>query len=77
MIRFVRKLIPKNIAGILGIVQQVIPFIREFLVFATRVCAVLIPGDRDDKVVAIIVHYFNIMEKGFEKFKNFFLGEVG
>lgn len=72
---FIKKLIPKNIAGILGVVQTVIPFIREILMLATRICAVLIPGDKDDKIIAAIKNIFDKFEKGFEKFKNIFLGE--
>jgi len=68
-----KKLIPKNIAGILGLIQTAIPVIRELLVVAVRLCAVVIPGDKDDKFIAKIVAGFNAFEKLFEKFKNFFL----
>ena len=71
--RLVAKLIPKNIAGILGVVQTVIPFIRELLMLATRICAVLIPGDKDDKIIAKIKYVFDKFEVVFEKVKNFFL----
>ena len=67
------KLVPKNIAGILGVIQSVIPFIRELLMLLTRVCAILIPGDKDDAIIAKIKVIFDAFEDGFEKFKNFFL----
>ena len=70
---FLKKLIPKNIAGILGVVQTAIPFVRELLMLITRICAILIPGDKDDKIVAIIKKGFDAFEKGFEKLKGFFL----
>ena len=70
---FLKKLIPKNIAGILGVIQTAIPFVREVLMLATRICAVLIPGDKDDKVIAKIREVFDQLEAGFEKLKNFFL----
>jgi len=70
---FLKKLVPKNIAGILGLIQTAIPIIRELLMVVTRICAILIPGDRDDKIVAKIKAAFDAFEAAFEKFKNFFL----
>lgn len=69
----IKKLIPKNIAAILGVVQTTIPVIRELLMVAARVCATIIPGEADDKIVAVIRKYFDLFEKNFEKIKNFFL----
>ena len=66
---FLKKLIPKNIAGILGVIQTAIPFVREVLMLATRICAALIPGDKDDKVIAKIREVFDQLEAGFEKLK--------
>ena len=70
---FWKKLVPKNIAGILGVVQTAIPIVRELLVLATRICAVLIPGDKDDKIIAGISKVFKFIESKFETVKNFFL----
>jgi len=70
---FLGKLIPKNIAGILGLIQTAIPIIREVLMVATRICAVLIPGDKDDKIVAQIKVIFDKAEGVFEKAKKFLL----
>ena len=66
-----RKLIPKNIAGVIGVIQTAIPIIREVLMLATRICAVLIPGDKDDKMIEKIKAIFDKIENGFEKVKNF------
>lgn len=73
MSSFLKKLVPKNIAGILGVVQTAIPFIREILMLATRICSILIPGKKDDLIVAGIKKAFDGFEKGFTKLKNFFL----
>ncbi len=67
------KLLPKNIAGILGLIQTAIPIIREVLIVATRICAILIPGDKDDKIIAKITAIFNKVEGIFNKVKNFLL----
>lgn len=72
---FLRKLIPKNVAGIIGLIQSLIPVIREALMLATRICAI-IPGVKDDVIVAAIKKAFDAFEKIFEKVKDFFL-EVG
>jgi len=70
---FLKKLVPKNIAGILGLIQTAIPVIRELLMVLTRLCAVVIPGDKDDKIIAAIKKGFDAFEAVFEKLKNFFL----
>jgi len=67
------KAVPKNVAGILGLIQTAIPIIREVLMVATRICAVLIPGDKDDKIVAAIKNIFDKAEAIFEKAKKFLL----
>lgn len=73
MLKFIGKLIPKNIAGILGVIQLVLPLMRELLMLATRVCAILIPGNKDDRVIAAIKGVFDKGEEYFMKFKNIFL----
>ena len=73
---FLEKLIPKNIAGIIGVIQVAIPIIREVLMLATRICAILIPGDKDDKIVAGIKKAFDKAESVFEKAKKLLLGLV-
>jgi len=70
------KILPKNVAGILGVIQTAIPIIREVLMLATRICAVLIPGDKDDKIVAAIKGVFDKAEGIFEKAKKFLLGLI-
>ena len=73
---FLEKLIPKNIAGIIGAIQTAIPIIREVLMVLTRICAILIPGDKDDKIVAVIKGIFDKVEAVFNKVKGFLLLEV-
>lgn len=68
-----RKLIPKNIAGILGVVESAIPVIREFLMLAIRICAIFIPGDKDDIAIASVKKFFDEIVVVFEQVKNFFL----
>ena len=66
---FLKKLLPKNIAGIIGLIQSAIPVIRELLMVITRLCAIVIPGDRDDKIIAAIKKGFDAFEGVFEKIK--------
>ena len=73
---FLEKLLPKNIAGIIGVLQVALPIIREVLMLATRICAVLIPGDKDDIIVAQIKSVFDKAEGVFEKAKKFLLGLI-
>ena len=70
---FLKRLIPKNIAGIIGVVEAVFNVIRELLIVAARICATIIPGDADDKIVAKIRAIFDKVEAVFEKIKSFLL----
>ena len=70
---FLKKLIPKNIAGIIGVIEAVFNVIRELLMVVTRICATIIPGDADDIIVAKIRKVFDSIERVFEKIKTFLL----
>ena len=70
---FIRKLIPANIAGILGIVQALIPLLREISIAGIRVVDILTPGRGLQPVIEKVGGVFNAVEKGFESFKNLFL----
>ena len=39
-----KRILPKNIAGILGVVQQAVPLVKEILIVAIRLAAIVIPG---------------------------------
>ena len=70
---FLKKLIPKNIAGIVGVIEDVFNVIRELLMVVTRICATIIHGDAADKIVAKIKKVFKQIESVFEKLKAFLL----
>jgi len=73
MNKLLMKLVPKNVAGIIGLIQSIFVVGREVLMVAARICAVLIPGDKDDIVVAKIKVVFDKIEAIFNKAKGFLL----
>ncbi len=73
MQNFLKRLIPKNVAGIVGVIEAIINVIRELLIVAARICATVIPGDADDKIVAKIKAIFDKVEGAFERIKSFLL----
>lgn len=68
--------IPVNMAGILGIVQAVIKFIKEVLTLAIDLLLPIIPGDKFDKVVYATRDIVNKIDEIVEKIKNFFLQAI-
>lgn len=70
---FIKKLIPANIAGIIGIVQVLIPLIRELLIVLIRIVDVLTPDKGLEPIIVKIVKIAKMIEDGIEKFKNMFL----
>lgn len=75
ILSLLRKLVPKPIAGFLGVVQSVISVLREILMVAARICAVLIFWTKkDDEWVARIRKWFEWLVKPIETVKNWLLG---
>ncbi|MCX5657962.1 MAG: hypothetical protein NTZ48_07100 [Candidatus Omnitrophica bacterium] len=65
--------LPTNIAGILGIVQAVIKFIKELLTLAVNILLPVIPGDKFDGIVIKVRDAMNKIDEGVEKIKSFLL----
>jgi len=66
--KLLRKLIPKNIAGFLGLLQVALPLIRELIMVVIRLLAVLLPGKLDDELVAKVRKVFDQIEEVFVKY---------
>jgi len=66
--KLLRKLIPKNIAGFLGLLQVALPLIRELIIVVIRLLAVLLPGKLDDELVAKVRKVFDQIEEVFVKY---------
>ena len=71
MMDFLKRLIPKNVAGVLGVVQTVIPLARELIIVVIRIVAVFIPSW--EKYIDSATQITHSIEEGFRKLKNFFL----
>lgn len=71
---FIKKLIPGNIAGIIGVVQVLVPLARELVVVVVRIIDVFTPGAGMEPLIVNIVKVFDKIEAGFASFKNMFLG---
>ena len=71
MKKFLKRLIPENIAGILGVAQVAIPLVREFAILALRIVSVFKPswGVFIPKISSVMTS----VEEGFVKAKDFFL----
>jgi len=75
MSTFIKKLIPGNIAAIIGVVQVIIPLARELVVAAIRIIDVLTPGKGLEPLIIKTVAIFATIEGGINSFKNMFLGD--
>jgi len=71
---FLKKLIPHNIAAIIGIVQQVVPLAKEVTIAAIRIIDILTPDKGLEPVIIKTASIFDAVTSGINKFKNFFLG---
>ena len=71
---FIRKLIPANIAGIIGVAQVLVPLVRELLIVAIRIVDVLTPKVGLEPIIVKVKAVCDGAEAGINKLKNMFLG---
>ena len=75
--KLIQKLIPANIAGILGLLGTLIPLVRELVMVGLRIADVVFTAlGKPDLVDPIIVkagNIFDMIQEGWNKIKDFFL----
>jgi len=74
MSSFISKLIPKNLAGILGIIQVVIPALREVIMAGLRLVAIIMPAKVTEALIVKVKEIADKIEAGFDKVKRLLLG---
>ena len=70
---FIRKLIPANIAGIIGVLQTLIPMVRELVIVVIRIVDTLTPNQGLEPVIKKVVALFATIEGWVNSLKNMFL----
>lgn len=76
MLGFLLKLLPKNLAGVLGIAQLVIPLLRELIMVVLRLLAIFMKDKITDDLIAKVKSIADKIESGFDKVKRVLLGIV-
>ena len=71
---FFKKLIPHNLAGIIGIAQLVIPLVKEITIAVIRVIDILTPDKGLEPVIVKVSAGFDRITASIDSFKNMFLG---
>jgi hypothetical protein len=72
---FIQKLIPHNIAAIIGIIQQVVPLAKEIIVAIIRIVDIFTPGEGLEPMIVNTTKIFDKITAGINSFKNKFLGK--
>ncbi len=70
---WLKRIIPQNLAGFIGIAQELIQLVREILVAGVRIAAIVVPGKLPAQTVDTIGNFFNALDEGIEKAKNILL----
>ena len=71
---FFKKLIPNNIAGIIGTVQALVPLVRELLIVTIRIVDIFAFAQGLEPLIHKVSTISASIESGVEKIKNMFLG---
>ena len=74
MFSLLSKIFPKNLAGILGIVQLIIPALRAVVMATLRLLAILMPAQITEKLIVKVKNAADKIEGGFDKVKRLLLG---
>jgi len=76
----IQKLIPANIAGILGVIGTLIPLVRELVMVGLRIADVIMTvfakPDVIDPIIVKVGNIFDTIQGGWDKIKDFFLQKV-
>jgi multisubunit Na+/H+ antiporter MnhE subunit len=71
---FFKKLIPHNIAALIGIAALVIPLLKEIVIAAIRIVDILTPDKGLEPVIVKTAGLFDALTAKINGFKNMFLG---
>ena len=71
---FFEKLIPHNLAAIIGIVQLIVPLAKEITIAVIRIVDILTPGVGLEPLIVKTAGIFDSVTAGINQFKNMFLG---
>lgn len=74
MSTFFKKLIPHNIAAIIGVVQQIVPIVKELTIAVIRIIDILTPDKGLEPVIVKTAGIFDKITGWINSFKNMFLG---
>jgi len=74
MSTFFKKLIPHNIAAIIGVVQLIVPLAKELVITVIRIIDILTPDKGLEPLIVKVAEIFDNVTAGINSFKNMFLG---
>ena len=65
-----KRLIPDNLAGVLGVVQAIVKFVRELCILVVRVFGFWIPDEPYEKWINKVAEIAEKVDGGIERLKN-------
>jgi len=71
---FFKKLIPHNLAAIIGIIQLVVPLVKEITIAVIRIIDILTPDKGLEPMIVSVAKGFDRITETINKGKNMFLG---
>jgi hypothetical protein len=74
MSTFFKKLIPHNIAALIGVAQLVVPLLKEVVIGVIRIIDILTPDKGLEPVIVKTAAIFDGLTAKINSFKNMFLG---
>ena len=70
---WIKRIIPKNLAGILGVIQQVVPLVKEIVIVAIRLAAIVVPGKLPENLIVKVQAFSTGIENALHRIKGVML----
>ena len=70
---WIKRIVPKNIAGILGVIQQLVPLVKELVIVVIRILAIVVPGKLPETLIGQVQKISTGIEDAMHKIKNVML----
>ena len=70
---WLKRIVPKNIAGIIGVVQALVPLVKELVVVVIRIAAIVVPGKLPETLIVKVQGISDKIEGLVTRVKNLLL----
>lgn len=73
LMEWVKRIFPKNLAGVLGVAQQLVVLVKELVIVAIRIAAIVVPGKLPENLIVKVQVISTGIENAIHRIKGIML----